>query len=586
MPKSLAMIESEQERKREYPRTLALIGIIIALIALGGIATNEFVEWDDWLMISKNARFSPPTFASVLPYALPRNAILYLYIPLTQYFWGALSAFAYVRDADADGSHLNPWVFHAASIGVHLLGSVIVFALLHRMLRIVGSGRSTLWPAWVGAMAFAIHPLQVEAVAWASGMKDVLSGLFLLLCAYSFLRFRADELDRSSRWKSYWYVLATIFLLAANFSKAGAVATPLVVLLVDLILLRTNWRRSIVALLPWFVLMIPFVVITRKVQPYSWTDVEPTPIFLRPFVAGDALAFYAWKLIAPIRLSFDYNRRPGPTLATLLPFFDWVVPVGMVLLCFRPRQHRLLLAGVAVAIAALLPVLGFVPFGSQEFSTVSDHYLYPAMLGVAMCVAWMVDRFHSRWVVATVWIVLGSWTVLSARAGAVWETNEQLCRHALDIAPDSWNALNGMGVSLQKDGNLAEAEKCYKRSIELNDRNGMVHLNLALLFINENRPEEALFQLKRMTHYYSLQTGADMSVAEMAQIAIAAMMLKNHHPELAVEACHAALAIDPKDARALMLLEKARQATTQPGSSFSITSSPVAPTPTTSPSAQ
>ena len=581
---------STSRPRREFPRALALVGVVITLIALGGIASNEFVEWDDWLMISRNTAFNPPTFASVLPYALPRNALLYLYIPLTQYFWGVLSIFAYVRDADVDGSHLNPWVFHSASIGVHMVSGLVVFLLLRRLLKIVNGDRSALWPAWVGAMTFAIHPVQVEAVAWASGMKDVLSGLFVMLCAFCFVRFRTSEPipDRRSIWRSrsLWYALGVICLLAANFSKASAVATPLVVMVIDVIVLRTSVRRSAAALLPWFLLMIPFVIVTRQVQPYSWIDLKPTPIYFRPFVAGDALAFYAWKLIAPIRLSFDYNRRPGPTLVSGFPFIDWLVPVALILISLRPKEHRLLLGGLLLIIAALMPVLGFVPFGSQEFSTVSDHYLYPAMLGTAMCVAWLVNRFDRRWVSAMVWIALASWTVLSARAGQVWETNEQLCRHALQISPESWNALNGLGVSLQKNGDLVDAERCYKRSIELNDRNGMVHLNLALLLIHENRAEEALFQLRRMTHYYQLQPNADMSVAEMAQIAIAAMMLKNHHPELAIEACRAALALDPKDQRAMMMLARAQQATTRPGDVFTITSSPGAADPVTSSPAQ
>lgn len=556
-----------------WPRALTVIGVCLFLIAMGGIANNEFVEWDDWLMISKNVRFGPPTFASVLPYALPRNAVGALYIPLTQYFWGLLSVFAYLPAADQDGSHLNPWVFHSASIGVHLGSAVLVFLCIQQMLRVVRPARNPFWPAWVGAMVFAIHPVQVEAVAWASGMKDVLSGFFGMLCVYAFLRFRGSAADEQrSHW--LWFGIATVALLAATFSKVGAVATPLSLLVIDVILLRTRILKSSLTLLPWVVLMLPFVFLTRHLQPFVWKDLKLTPFYLRPFVAGDALAFYTWKLLAPVRLSFDYNRRPETTLASGVPFFDWIVPVGIIVWCLLVKERRLLLAGVGVTIASLLPVLGFVHFGSQDFSTVADHYLYPAMLGVAMCVAWLIDRFRGWWSTSIVWIALAIWTILSAQACEAWQTTEQLCRHALQLAPDSWNALNGLGATLEAKGDYAEAEKCYRRSIALNGRNVAPQMNLVMMLIRENRGEDALFVLQRMMSFYQLQNDIDWTVAENAQVAIALMMLKNHHPDLAAQACREALTIDPKDPRAMAILSRIQQ-TFPPSTTHGATSTPL-----------
>jgi Tfp pilus assembly protein PilF len=89
-------------------------------------------------------------------------------------------------------------------------------------------------------------------------------------------------------------------------------------------------------------------------------------------------------------------------------------------------------------------------------------------------------------------------------------------------------------------------------------------LNLALLLIRQNRADEALFQLREMTRYYQLQSNADRSVVEMAHVAIAVMMLKNQHPDLAIEACHEALAIDPNDQRAIKLLARAQQSIAPP----------------------
>ena len=119
--------------------------------------------------------------------------------------------------------------------------------------------------------------------------------------------------------------------------------------------------------------------------------------------------------------------------------------------------------------------------------------------------------------------------------------------------------MNGLGASLEAKGDYVEAEKCYRRSIELNEHNVGPQMNLVMLLMRENRGEDALFALQHMMSLYQLQMTPDWTVAENAQVAIAVMMLKNHHPELAADACRAALKIDPEDTRATALLARIQQ---------------------------
>src|SRR6267378_78163 len=145
-------------RSFAYPLLLA----ILTLIVFGRIATNDFTYWDDAGTIHHNARLNPPTAQKVLWYW--GHSELGLYIPVTYSVWGVLAAAARLDAPDEFDISLNPWLFHAASLIVHVGSVLLVFRILRRLI-----GRDG--PSFAGALLFAIHPLQTETVAWASGLK-------------------------------------------------------------------------------------------------------------------------------------------------------------------------------------------------------------------------------------------------------------------------------------------------------------------------------------------------------------------------------------------------------------------------------
>lgn len=167
---------------------LPLVFLIIATFAVfAPVCGSEFVAWDDNLNVSKNPSFNPPTIETVAEYW--KGPYLDLYIPVTYTIWGLLAAVAQVSVPDAMGIRLNPYVFHTANLLVHLTAVLAAYALLRRLI-----GRQ--WPALAGAMLFAIHPLQVEPVAWVTGLKDVLSGMLTIAALWQYVCY-ADERERS-----------------------------------------------------------------------------------------------------------------------------------------------------------------------------------------------------------------------------------------------------------------------------------------------------------------------------------------------------------------------------------------------------
>jgi hypothetical protein len=433
------------------------------LIAFGNITLNEFVVLDDPQNIWQNPRFNPPTLDGVLHYWT--HAEYGLYIPFTYTAWGLLAAIARVAP-DPLGVALNPAIFHAASVGCHVIGALLLYAIL---LRLISQPRA----ACMGALLFALHPVQVEPVAWAAGLKDVLAGMFALAAIWQYVKFAQNPARRQH------YFLATFAFIAAMLSKPSALVTPMIVFVIDLWLIRGAWKPIVTTLAPWFVVSAICAVVGRIVQPAI--GVAGAPIWARPLVAGDALTFYLWKLIWPIDLAVDYGRRPDAVMQNGLFYAAWIIPAAIALAVTRNRKRNpeLLVAG-AVFVIGVLPVLGFVTFLYQYFSTTADHYLYLAMLGPALATAWLVRRCgETRSTLITVVFVLGLFDWRTVHQTFIWRDDFALFGNATVVNPRSVLGWNNLGSAFNDRHDLDQARECFSKAVELDPSYSEAHENLA-----------------------------------------------------------------------------------------------------------
>src|SRR5205814_2325811 len=137
------------------------------------------------------------------------------------------------------------------------------------------------WAACAGALIFALHPLQTEAVAWASGMKDLLAGMFVLVALWQYVAFAQSDERRRSRWLNY--VAAMLALALGMLAKPTAVVTPIIALLLDIGIIRRPIRDVMRCVWPMFLLAVPCVIWTRTAQPASLG--AHVPLWLRPLIA-------------------------------------------------------------------------------------------------------------------------------------------------------------------------------------------------------------------------------------------------------------------------------------------------------------
>lgn len=443
----------------------ALLLLGVTLLVYGNLVRADFSGLDDPYNISQNPSFNPPTLANIAQYWTTQN-VHGLYIPLTYTAWGILAMAAYVPTPDAWGVHLNPSVFHLANVVLHAGSVLAAFALLHRLLQ-------NQVAACIGAMLFSLHPLQVEAVGWAAGLKDVLSGMFSLIALWQYVAYAQGESRRSRR--AYW--IATAALILAMLAKPSAMMTPLIAFVIDRWLVRRETSRVLSSLALWLILGLSCAVNARIAQEVS--SVDPVPTLNRLLVVGDALAFYIGKIVVPINLAVDYGRKPAVVLSQSWVYIAWIVPAMVAAAMIRLRKRNpVLLVGGAIFVLAIAPVLGFTPFLYQQFSTTADHYLYLAMLGPALIAGSCIARWKGRIAVRCASVALLLLGIASVRQTQVWQSSTALFTHALTITPSSTLVMNNLGHGYLVEDRFAEAQALFERVLALEPNNLRAKANL------------------------------------------------------------------------------------------------------------
>jgi hypothetical protein len=225
--------------------------VVATVVVYGGVCGHEFAGWDDHMTIYHNPLLDPPSAANIArTWRGPEKG---LYVPVTYSYWGLLARFAQVPDVGGRDVHLDARAFHAGSLVLHGAAGLLVLGILKLL-----TGR--VWAAMVGALVFALHPVQVETVAWASGAKDLLSGLLSLCAIYQYVMF-ARAGDRGARWRHYG--LGAGALVLAMLAKPSAMVVPVIVAVIDGMVIGRPWRKVAWAAGVWWVVVPRLRVVAR-----------------------------------------------------------------------------------------------------------------------------------------------------------------------------------------------------------------------------------------------------------------------------------------------------------------------------------
>jgi tetratricopeptide (TPR) repeat protein len=475
----------------------AILGLVLAAIALALFAPVlgfGFVLLDDDLNVYANPLVHPGVAQDDGRFErIWREPYLQMYIPVTYSAW-ALVAQAAERPlaegeaAEAAGAAngLAPRPFHALNVALHAFSILCVFAILRAALADdVGAA--------FGALFFAVHPLQVEPVAWVSGWKDVGSGSLALA---SLWLYAVHARSRGTRSALSWALALAAFALAV-LAKPSAVVVPLLAAVLDVGCLRRSWRSAAASLWPFGLLGLVGIALTLGVQPPD-ADVPAIALGARPLVALDALGFYLGKLVLPLELAPLYDRRPDAVLAR----GSWwigafalaaVLAAALAALVKRPRSP-VPLAGLALFALGFAPVLGLVPFTFQVISTVADRYAYLPLLGAALFFGWIARSGRTAALLSAVAVLAMG---LRARDQLRhWRASEPLFVHALAVNPSSGFAHTNLGEIYAREGRVDEALGHFEEAVRLDPGSARARNNLGSYLGENGRLEEALEHLE------------------------------------------------------------------------------------------
>ena len=392
--------------------------------------------------------------------------------------------------------------YHVVNVLLHAVNAVLVWIVLRR-LKISG--------AWLAALVFAIHPVNVATVAWISEQKNTLSMLFYLVAILLYLRF-----DEKRRWG--WYGLSLAAFVLALLSKTAVVMLPVVVLGLVWWLHRRVRLRDVLCSVPFFVLSLVMGLVNISFEYYRSMGghLRTVGFPFRLATAGWAPWFYLHKALLPFNLMVIYPKwEVNPS--HLMSYVPGAILIGALTLFWWNRNTwgRPLLFGLGYFVVTLFPVMGFFDQSFYRYSLVSDHWQYYSIVGaIALVVAAAaairrrVDQpGRSVAVVASLAVLLMLGVATWTRAG-VYGTTETLWRDTLAKNSNAWVAHYNLGVALQQVGRIEESIAHYEQALRINPDYAEAHNNLGNALLREGKVSDAIGQ-----HEQALRINPDYAEA-------------------------------------------------------------------------
>jgi len=526
-------------------KTIVIAAILASTVIFifSPLFSAEFLQWDDGFNLFENPRMLPPTWSSCAYYWSHQS--VGLYVPVTYTVWSGLAAISQ-KPGDEPGSRtLDPAPFHTANVLFHALAVMVVFALLRTWTGDL--------PAGAGALLFAIHPMQVEAVGWACGTKDVLAGLFGLTAVWQYLR----HLAQPSKKISWHYFAALAAFVAATLSKPSAIVIPILCFIIAIGICHAPWRKVGREVLPWLCISAVIFFIANASQEQRYTSMH-VPLWFRPLVATDALAFYLGKLVWPVNLCLDYGRSP---LAIVRPpdypaYWTWIIPVTIgSILWWRRRAWPRIFTAALVSLVAIFPVLGLAGFTFQAESTVADHYVYVAMLGPAIAMAAILRASRNFLTIIT---AAAAFTVLAVLCH--WQTFNWLSEplafgHVVDVDPRSVRGHAHLWRLQLIHGNIAAAQREVATIIAVAPKNGEGYTDLADTLDETGHWQDAIAE-----YQLAIKIAPDYATAYNN---LASLYARHGDFPRAIALYRKSLAIDPEYNESLIGLANAMKAQTK-----------------------
>src|SRR6266498_3390301 len=485
-----------------------VIPLIVGLTTFGvflPVLQNQFVNWDDYETLVDNLRYR----------GLVWPQLRWMFTTFHMGPYQPLSWMTYGLDYLIWG--MNPIGYHLTNLILHAANAVFFYCVCRQLIARAlstpdhGSWRLTTC-ATFAALFFAIHPLRVESVAWATERRDVLSGFFFLWTIYCYLRANSSSYgdSQSKRWLGTALVTYVLSLLA----KATAMTLPMILLLLDIYPLRrldgelrtwwtTTQREVLREKIPFAVLAIAFAIVALIGQRHASAlkSLDSYSVESRLAQVFFGVSFYLWKTLIPVRLSPLYEISPQFSLWNPEILAGAAATIIITVALYRLRKQ--LPAGLACwaySVVTLAPVLGIVSIGPQ---VVAERYSYLSCLSWAVFAGGMFffilpesaqqkARVKTGLIaISAAIIILMVFTFLTWKQTAIWQNTATLWSHVLKLDPNSSIAHYNLGLLLAMRGDIKDSLEEFQKAVEIDPNYAKAFFNLGRAYAREGEFEKA-----------------------------------------------------------------------------------------------
>jgi protein O-mannosyl-transferase len=499
-------ISSQPERPliaREKQRTvLCLLLVLLTLVIYNAAGRNGFVNFDDSLYITNNPHVRAGLTWSTVKWALTS---------VDAANWHPLTWLSHALDCQL--FKMNPAGHHYVTVLFHAVNTALLFLVL-------AGATGLTWPSFMVAALFALHPVNVESVAWASERKNVLSMLFFLLSLQAYGWYvRRESVKR-------YAVLAVLFALGLT-AKPEIITLPFVLLLWDYWPLGRMFStassaslsgnlgesldenqscaavpRSFSYLLlekaPLLVLSAGSAVVTFLAQSKG-DAVHRAPAWVRIGNVPVAYVRYLGKAFWPTKLAVMYPH-PGRFLPGWKIAASAIVMLLLTAIILRFRNRRYLLMGWCWFLGTLVPVIGLVQVGLQSMA---DRYAYLSYIGLFIAVVWTVRdlalerKISAVWLAAPSALILLTLGMLCRQQVSYWRNSETLWKHALNVTEGNFTAHDALGRDLAGQGRMDEAAAEFEVTYRLHGYTAAEMIDIGVYEQTHGNAKDAINQYIR-----------------------------------------------------------------------------------------
>lgn len=468
---------------REQTMGLNLLLGFMTLFAYWQVGSNEFINFDTYSYIHEN-----PHVRS----GLTLENVIWSFTSTYKANWHPLTWLSHMLDVQLFGLAAGP--HHLVNLLLHIVNSLLLFYLFRVMTRVI-------WPSFLVAALFAIHPLHVESVAWVAERKDVLSSCFWILTLISYCRY--VEQPGVKR-----YAVVFLFLGLGLMAKSMLVTLPFVLLLLDYwplgrfkagmvgeesasaySLTKLIWEK-----VPLFLLAAISSAITFYAQ-HTWDSVvsiQGFPITARGANSLVSYLAYLGKAIWPAQLAIFYPFRNLP---------PWQVVTAALLfsaICFMvvrySKSRPWLMVGWLWYLGTLVPVIGLVQVGNQAMA---DRYSYIPLIGIFIIIAWSLAEFVTTRprlksvIIAMISVLLVMLVVTTRVQVRHWRNNISLFKQTLASTASNPLAHYNLARSLSELGRFDEADLHFAEALRLEPATALTHFGYGKNLENQGKVAQA-----------------------------------------------------------------------------------------------